>query len=154
MGGSRPCNETCHWAASVTESEEGGLLSANSTWREKSRVVSVHPHCFHSLDRLFDAMGLQFGSFDFICGTAALVICPLVQGSSGQTATLTTHRLIRLSYLSLVSVRIPLRVLPTNSTSDVFRSDRGRSHDCHHDDLTHPGWTKGDPHVPLELYGH
>ena len=99
-------------------------------------------------------MGLQFGSFDFICSTAALVIRPLVQGLSDQTATLATYRSVRLSYLSLVSVRIPLRVLPTNSTSDVFRSYRGRSYDCHHDDLTHPGWTKGDPHVPLDLHNH
>ena len=35
------------------------------------------------LSFLFDAMSLQIGSFDSVCSTAALVICPLV-GPSGQ----------------------------------------------------------------------
>ena len=150
MGGSRPCNETCHWAASVGDA--GKEACAVRTARGvRNRVLFLFTHT--AFIPLIDC-STQWASASARSILYALIICPLVQGSSGQTATLTTHRLIRLSYLSLVSVRIPLRVLPTNSTSDVFRSYRGRFHDCHHDDLTHPGWTKGDPHVPLELYGH
>ena len=136
MGGSRPCNETCHWAASVTE-EACSVRTARGV-RNRVLFLFTHTAFIPLIDCSTQWTGVRFGSFDFICGTAALVIRPLVQGLSDQTATLATYRLIRLSYLSLVSVRIPLRVLPTNSTSDMFLSYRGRYYDCHYVDLTHP----------------
>ena len=75
----------------------------------RNRVLN--PLCLCPFDSFFDTIGLQFDSINCICSTAVLVKFPVVQGSSGQTATLTTSRSVRLSYFSLVSAPIPPRIL-------------------------------------------
>ena len=124
-----------HWAAgcpsnSFTHSAFVPFIDFSTQWASNSARLILYAALLHS--------------------SYVLLLARLVRESS-QTATLATYRSVRLSYFSLVSSRIPLRVLSTNSTSNMFRSHRGHSHDCHHD-LPHPlqvhgSRTKGNHHV-------
>jgi len=73
-------------------------------------------------------MGIQFGSFDSICETAALVICPLI-GSD--------HGIEPICYSRNVEISGKLFI----STFDMFRTrsctDNDRYHDISHTEQVH-----------------
>lgn len=91
----RPSPTTCSFLSDVVHNDQHAPAAPHDPRASPSSpLVCLSARCldylclcrFHSFSffRFFSAaMGVQFGSFDSICQTAALVICPLVGPDRG-----------------------------------------------------------------------
>jgi Chitin synthase export chaperone len=87
-------------------------------------------------------MGVEFGSFNKICETAALVICPLVGTDHGIEPTCYSRNVdvggtlifqpCKHFFPWLLSVW-GKSTLTIRGHSNMFRAYSGHYHDCHHD---------------------
>ena len=88
-------------------------------------------------------MGIQFGSFDDICQTAALVICPLIGSSQGIEPSCYSRNVEiggTLIFQPCRLLRCPVALhfhgpltLMHSLYSDMFRTHCGNLHDGYHD---------------------
>ena len=98
----------------------------------------------------------KFGSFDYICEHAALVVCPMVGTAQGTSPTCYARNVqLGSQIIFQPGTSCPCVYATELTDSNMFRSYRRTSHDGNHavpfTIKVHCGWTERDLSILLHL---